>query len=155
VIPPLGDTLPGYETSSFYGVGAPDGTPPEIVDLLDKEINAALADPTIKQRLGELGAIPISGDSKEFAAMLAVETSAGARWRRCRGRRRNKPRVAALIHGDGAARMDCASIYGARAFEPRVWECLSFCEVIPSELTGSYTEPFAKRGGHVGVGRKT
>jgi tripartite-type tricarboxylate transporter receptor subunit TctC len=79
VIPPLGDTLPGYETSSFYGVGAPDGTPPEIVDLLDKEINAALADPTNKQRLGELGAIPISGNSKESAAMLAAETE---RWRK-------------------------------------------------------------------------
>ncbi len=78
-IPPIGDTLPGYETSSFYGVGAPRGTPPEIVDLLNKEINAALADPTIRQRLGDLGAIPIAGNAKEFAAMLAAETE---RWRK-------------------------------------------------------------------------
>jgi tripartite-type tricarboxylate transporter receptor subunit TctC len=78
-VPPIGDTLPGYETSSFYGVGAPRDTPREIVDLLNKEINAALADPAIKQRLGELGAIPITGNAKEFGAMLATETE---RWRK-------------------------------------------------------------------------
>jgi tripartite-type tricarboxylate transporter receptor subunit TctC len=78
-VPPIGDTLPGYETSSFYGVGAPYGTPQEIVDLLNKEINVALADPAIRQRLRELGAIPISGNAKEFAAMLATETE---RWRK-------------------------------------------------------------------------
>ena len=78
-VPPISDTLPGYETSSFYGVGAPHDTPQEIVDLLNKEINAALADPVIKQRLGELGAIPITGDARQFAAMLGVETE---RWRK-------------------------------------------------------------------------
>jgi tripartite-type tricarboxylate transporter receptor subunit TctC len=78
-VPPISDTLPGYETSSFYGVGAARGTPQEIVELLNKEINAALADPTIKQRLGELGAIPITGNAPEFAAMLATETE---RWRK-------------------------------------------------------------------------
>jgi tripartite-type tricarboxylate transporter receptor subunit TctC len=78
-VPPIGDTLPGYETSSFYGVGAPRDTPQEIVDLLNREINAALADPTIKARFGELGAIPITGDSRQFGAMLAAETE---RWRK-------------------------------------------------------------------------
>jgi tripartite-type tricarboxylate transporter receptor subunit TctC len=78
-VPPIGDTLKGYETSSFYGVGAPHDTPKEIVDLLNKEINAALADPTIRQRLGDLGAIPIAGNAKEFAAMLATETE---HWRK-------------------------------------------------------------------------
>jgi tripartite-type tricarboxylate transporter receptor subunit TctC len=78
-VPPIGDTLPGFETSSFYGVGAPRGTPQEIVDLLNREINAALADPAIRQRLGELGAIPISGDFRQFDAMLTAETD---RWRR-------------------------------------------------------------------------
>jgi tripartite-type tricarboxylate transporter receptor subunit TctC len=77
--PPIGDTLPGYETSSFYGVGAPHGTPQQIVDLLNTEINAALADPTIKQRLGDLGAIPITGNAREFAVMLTTETN---RWRK-------------------------------------------------------------------------
>ena len=78
-VPPIGDTLAGFETSSFYGVGAPHGTPQEIVDLLNREINAALADPVIKQRLGELGAIPIAGNASQFGAMLAVETE---RWRK-------------------------------------------------------------------------
>jgi tripartite-type tricarboxylate transporter receptor subunit TctC len=78
-VPPIGDTLPGFETSSFYGVGAPRGTPQEIVDLLNREINAALADPAMRQRLGELGAIPISGDFRQFDAMLTAETD---RWRR-------------------------------------------------------------------------
>jgi len=78
-VPPIGDTLPGFETSSFYGVGAPRDTPLEIVDLLNKQIDAALADPTIKARLGELGAIAINGDARQFGAMLAVETE---RWRK-------------------------------------------------------------------------
>jgi len=78
-VPPIADTLPGYETSSFYGVGAPHDTPREIVDLLNREINAALADPTIKQRIAELGAIPLLGNASEFGAMLAGETE---RWRK-------------------------------------------------------------------------
>ena len=78
-VPPIADTLPGFETSSFYGVGAPHNTPREIVDLLNREINAALADPTVKQRIAELGAIPLPGNATEFCAMLASETE---RWRK-------------------------------------------------------------------------
>jgi tripartite-type tricarboxylate transporter receptor subunit TctC len=78
-VPPIADTLPGFETSSFYGVGAPHGTPREIVELLNLEINDALADPMIKQRLGELGAIPIQGNATQFGAMLDTETE---RWRK-------------------------------------------------------------------------
>ena len=78
-VPPISDVLPGYETSSFYGVGAPRGTPTEIIDLLNTEINAALADPVIAKRIAELGAIPIAGNASEFGAMLAGETE---RWRK-------------------------------------------------------------------------
>jgi tripartite-type tricarboxylate transporter receptor subunit TctC len=78
-VPPISDTLAGYETSSFYGVGVPHDTPREVVDLLNKRINEALADPTIKQRLSELGAIPIVGDARQFGAMLTAETD---RWRK-------------------------------------------------------------------------
>jgi tripartite-type tricarboxylate transporter receptor subunit TctC len=78
-VPPIADTLPGFETSSFYGVGAPHGTPVEIVTLLNKQINAALADPEIKKKITDLGAIPITGDANQFAAMLTVETD---RWRK-------------------------------------------------------------------------
>src|SRR5262249_22008133 len=78
-VPPIADSLPGYETSSFYGVGAPTGTPREVVELLNREINAALDEPTIKQRVAELGAIPLHGNATEFGAMLATETE---RWRK-------------------------------------------------------------------------
>jgi tripartite-type tricarboxylate transporter receptor subunit TctC len=73
-VPAIADTLPGYQTASFYGVGAPHDTPRDIVDLLNKHINAALLEPTIKARIDELGAIPISGDATQFAAMFTAET---------------------------------------------------------------------------------
>jgi tripartite-type tricarboxylate transporter receptor subunit TctC len=78
-VPAINDVLAGYETSSFYGVGAPRDTPQEIVDLLNKEINAALSDLAIRQRLDELGAIPILGDARQFGSMFATETE---RWRK-------------------------------------------------------------------------
>lgn len=78
-VAPISDSVPGYETSSFYGAGAPRGTSAEVIDLLNREINDALGDPMIKERLGELGALPISGSATQFAAMLASETE---RWRK-------------------------------------------------------------------------
>jgi tripartite-type tricarboxylate transporter receptor subunit TctC len=78
-VPPIADTLPGFETSSFYGVGAPRGTPQDVIDLLNREISAASGDPLIKQRFAELGAIPITGSAVTFGDMLGTET---ARWRR-------------------------------------------------------------------------
>jgi tripartite-type tricarboxylate transporter receptor subunit TctC len=77
--PPISDTLPGFETSSFYGVGAPRGTPTAVIDILNKEINAAFDDPVIRQRFAELGAIPITGSASRFGDMLAAETE---RWRK-------------------------------------------------------------------------
>jgi tripartite-type tricarboxylate transporter receptor subunit TctC len=78
-VPPISDTLPGYETSSFYGVGAPHDTPKEIVDLLNREINAALAESDSKKRVAELGAIALPGNATEFGKMLKAETE---RWRK-------------------------------------------------------------------------
>lgn len=78
-VPPIADTLPGYEASSFYGVGAPHETPREIVDLLNREIDTALSDAGIKARIGELGAIPLHGNADEFGVMLRAETD---RWRK-------------------------------------------------------------------------
>jgi tripartite-type tricarboxylate transporter receptor subunit TctC len=78
-VPPIADSVLDYETSSFYGVGAPRRTPAQIVALLNREINAALADPEISDALAELGALPITGNADEFAAMLAAETE---RWRK-------------------------------------------------------------------------
>ena len=57
-VPPVGDFVPGYEASSWFGIGAPTNTPAEIVDKLNREINAALADPRMKARISDLGATP-------------------------------------------------------------------------------------------------
>jgi len=78
-VPPIADTVAGYETSSFYGLGAPAGTPDEIVVVLNREVAGALADPAIHQQLAQLGANPLAGSPGEFAAMLKDET---ARWRK-------------------------------------------------------------------------
>ena len=78
-MPSIADTLGGFETISFYGVGAPHGTPAAIIDLLNREINEALAIPLIRQRFAELGAIPITGNASQFGDMLVAETE---RWRK-------------------------------------------------------------------------
>ncbi|WP_257169749.1 tripartite tricarboxylate transporter substrate binding protein [Bradyrhizobium sp. SRS-191] len=78
-LPPVADVLPSFETSGFYGVAAPRGTPQAIVDLLNREINAALADPEILQHLAEIGATPITGDSGVYASTYRAEVM---RWRK-------------------------------------------------------------------------
>jgi tripartite-type tricarboxylate transporter receptor subunit TctC len=78
-VPSISESLPGYETSSFYGVGVPRETSPRIVALLNTQVNAALNDPAIKWRLSELGAIPLTGNVDQFAVMLTNEID---RWRK-------------------------------------------------------------------------
>jgi tripartite-type tricarboxylate transporter receptor subunit TctC len=73
-IPILGDFVPGYEASSVYGVGAPKNTPPEIIEKLNKEINAGLADPQMKMRLAALGGTPLPGSAADFRKLIAEET---------------------------------------------------------------------------------
>jgi tripartite-type tricarboxylate transporter receptor subunit TctC len=73
-IPVIADVVPGYEASAWYGIGAPRGTAPEIVDRLNAEINAGLADPRLKARLTELGSVPFPGSPSDFARHLAAET---------------------------------------------------------------------------------
>jgi len=73
-IPVIGDFLPGYEASGWYGVGVPKNTPTETVDKLNKEINAALDDPKIRARLADLGAVPMPMTSAEFGTFIANET---------------------------------------------------------------------------------
>ena len=73
-LPSVGDFIPGYEASTWYGVGAPKNTPVEIVDKLNKEINAGLADPKLKTRLTELGGMMLTGSSAEFGVFIAEET---------------------------------------------------------------------------------
>jgi tripartite-type tricarboxylate transporter receptor subunit TctC len=73
-LPTVGDVLAGYEASAVYGVGAPRNTPPEIVDRLNQEINAGLADPNMKARLAELGGTGQPGSPADFGKLIADET---------------------------------------------------------------------------------
>jgi tripartite-type tricarboxylate transporter receptor subunit TctC len=73
-VPTVGDFVPGYEASSWYGIGAPAGTPTEIVDRLNQEINAGLADPKIKARLTDMGGTALVGTPGEFGKLIADET---------------------------------------------------------------------------------
>jgi tripartite-type tricarboxylate transporter receptor subunit TctC len=70
-VPPIGDFVPGYEASGWDGIGAPANTPPEIISILNKEVNAALADATFKARLADLGADPFANSPAEFGKFIA------------------------------------------------------------------------------------
>jgi tripartite-type tricarboxylate transporter receptor subunit TctC len=73
-VPTVGDFLPGYESSLMNGIGAPRNTPSEIIDRLNKEINAALADSTMKARLADLGGTALAGSPADFGKLIADET---------------------------------------------------------------------------------
>ena len=72
--PTVADSVPGFEASTWQGIGAPRNTPAEIVERLNKEINAVLADPKIKERLAELGSVPTPMSSADFTNLIAAET---------------------------------------------------------------------------------
>jgi tripartite-type tricarboxylate transporter receptor subunit TctC len=72
-LPIVGDFVPGYEASGIYGIGMPKDTPPDIVGKLNREINAAIADPRIKTRLADLGGIVVTGTPADFGKILAEE----------------------------------------------------------------------------------
>ncbi|HEY9360491.1 MAG TPA: tripartite tricarboxylate transporter substrate-binding protein, partial [Xanthobacteraceae bacterium] len=78
-VPTVAETVPGYEASAFFGMAVPKGTPPEIVDKLNKEVNAALADANIKARLADLGGILIPGSPTDFGKVVADETEKWAK----------------------------------------------------------------------------
>ena len=73
-VPIIGEFVPGYEASAWYGIGAPKGTPADIVDKLNKETNAALADPKIKAQLAEFGGTMLAGSPADFGKFIATET---------------------------------------------------------------------------------
>ena len=76
-VPAIGETVPGYEASAFFGFGVPHGTPKEIVDFLNKHINEALKDKEMLAKLEQLGGVPMPGTPQDFGKMLAAET---AKW---------------------------------------------------------------------------
>ena len=73
-VPTLAETVPGYEASALFGMGAPKKTPPEIIEKLNKEINAVLAEPGIKAKLVDLGGEPLIGSPEDFGKMIVAET---------------------------------------------------------------------------------
>jgi len=73
-VPAIAETIPGYEASVWYGIAAPKGTPPEIVEKLNRSVNTALADPKVKARLTELGGEPMPTTPAEFGTLVANET---------------------------------------------------------------------------------
>jgi len=84
-LPPVGDFVPGYETSQWYGLAAPRNTAAEIVDKLNREINAAIADPGMKARLAAIGGEPLPGSPAEFGRLIAEETEKWAKVVRAAG----------------------------------------------------------------------
>jgi tripartite-type tricarboxylate transporter receptor subunit TctC len=78
-VPTIGEFLPGYEASGFFGVGAPKNTPAEIVVKLNREINAGLADPTMKARIAELGSVPLPMTPDEFGTLIVESTEKWAK----------------------------------------------------------------------------
>jgi tripartite-type tricarboxylate transporter receptor subunit TctC len=70
----VADFLPGYEASAWYGLSAPKNTPPEIIETLNKAVNAVLAEPATKARFTEIGAILLPGSAADFGKLVADET---------------------------------------------------------------------------------
>lgn len=78
-VPPIADTVPGYEASAWFGMAVPKGTPRPIIDKLNKTVNEALADPTVQAKLAELGGTLIPGTPEDFAKVIAEETDKWAK----------------------------------------------------------------------------
>jgi tripartite-type tricarboxylate transporter receptor subunit TctC len=78
-VPTVGETLPGFDVTTWSGIGVPRGTQPEIIERLNREINAGLANPAIKQRLADVGATPIVISPAAFGAMMAADTDKWAK----------------------------------------------------------------------------
>src|SRR5260370_459874 len=78
-IPAIAETVPGFESVGFYGISAPKGTPPEIVEILNKAVGDALKDPKLVARLAEIGGIPKPMTPAEFGKLVADETE---KWRK-------------------------------------------------------------------------
>jgi len=76
-LPTIAETVPGYEATAWFGVGMPKGTPKDIIDKVNAEVNRALADPKMRERLAELGGKPIAGTPEDFGKVIAAET---AKW---------------------------------------------------------------------------
>jgi tripartite-type tricarboxylate transporter receptor subunit TctC len=84
-LPTVADFVPGYEASQWYGLAAPKNTPVEILGRLNREINAAIADPAMKARLAAIGGEPLPGSPADFGKLIAEETDKWAKVVRAAG----------------------------------------------------------------------
>jgi tripartite-type tricarboxylate transporter receptor subunit TctC len=78
-VPTIAETVPGYEASAWFGMGAPKGTPANVIAILNREINTALADAKMQARLAELGGAPMGGTPADFGKVMAAETEKWAK----------------------------------------------------------------------------
>ena len=78
-LPTVAETVPGYEATAWFGIGMPKGTPRDIIDKVNAEVNRALADPKMRERLAELGGKPIPGTPEDFGKVIAAETEKWAK----------------------------------------------------------------------------
>ena len=78
-VPSIGETVPGYEATAWFGLGMPKGSPREAIDRINAEVNKALAEPKMKERLFELGGLPIPGTPEDFNKTIADETKKWAK----------------------------------------------------------------------------
>jgi tripartite-type tricarboxylate transporter receptor subunit TctC len=118
-IPTMGEFVPGYEASGFQGLGAPRSTPAEIVDKLNKEVNAALADPKVKARLVEMGNTVLAGSPADFGKLIAGETE---KWAKVVKFASIKPDCWRIGAATGGAGLGCrsSSWSSARPARPRI-----------------------------------
>jgi tripartite-type tricarboxylate transporter receptor subunit TctC len=77
--PTVAETVPGYEATAWFGIGMPKGTPREIIEKVNAEVNRALADPKMRERLAELGGKPIAGTPEDFGRVIQGETDKWAK----------------------------------------------------------------------------
>jgi tripartite-type tricarboxylate transporter receptor subunit TctC len=84
-VPAVAEFIPGYEANTWVGIGAPKNTPTEIIDCLNKEINAALADPHMRSRLADLGGSTFATSATEFRTLIAKDTDKWAKVIRAAG----------------------------------------------------------------------
>jgi tripartite-type tricarboxylate transporter receptor subunit TctC len=78
-VPTVADSVPGFEASAWFGIGAPSGTPPDIVAMLNRQINAGLADPKLRAKLEDMGGMPLTGSPADFGKLVADETEKWAK----------------------------------------------------------------------------
>ena len=78
-LPTVGETVPGYEATAWFGIGMPQGAPREAIDKVNAEVNRALADPKMRERLAALGGVPLAGTPDDFGKVIAAETDKWAK----------------------------------------------------------------------------